>query len=657
LIKKLASRVEMMDNMRVCIVAIMLSAGGLLPGSASDSISADGQATSLTIDVQEQGAVISPLLFGHNLEHTRRAVWQGLSAEMIANRKFAAVDGGLPKRWSTMEGGRVAVDNQVTYAGKHAVRLENGNGDSSGIWQQHEWLAFRKNAKYAFRVWIKADTNQTLTMRIMKRGYVGQVFATSTEVRPGAWQLWSGEFASPATAPGGRLEIVSTKPGVVWIGAVSLMPSNNFHGMRRDVVDLLKTLKPGILRWPGGCFAEYYNWQDGLLPVDQRPPTGPGQWKGLLPDSDDYDNHEIGTDEYMALCRELNCASAITIRYGGGGSPEEAAAWVEYCNGDPATRWGKVRAERGHPEPYRVKYWFVGNEIWGMSLVQNKDPKACAALSRQFAGAMKRADPSIARIHCATFLLPDWHATVLKEITDSPDFPELVQDGWYLDCNADVNMASVAKAPTLTIEPPLQTLRIQLDQASQGKKRVGMVYYEWNAMWDRPGDVISGVFAAGMLNMFCREAETLRLEFTGYFQPVSEGAIKVGPLTSEIEPAGLVFALYAAHQGNRLLKTPQMPADADLDLCASLTPDGKQTYVTVVNRSTGSGRTLELSLRNFAMPGEATAKLLIPLTLEPEGKFVQREEKLPVMDGSKARLKLPPCAIARVRFGTPGLPE
>ena len=276
---------------------------------------------------------------------------------------------------------------------------------------------------------------------------------------------------------------------------------------------------------------------------------------------------------------------------------------------------------------------------------------------RDTLAAMKQADPSIARIHCAPFFMPDWNATVLKEIAESPDFPELVQDGWYLDCNAEVCMASVAKAPTLTIEPPLRTLRNKLDQASQGKKRVGMVYYEWNVMWDRPGDVISGVFAAGMLNLFCREAESLGLEFTGYFQPVSEGAIKVRPLTSEIEPAGLVFALYAAHQGNRLLVTPPLPADADLDLCASLTPDGKCVYATVINRNTDSERTLELSLRNFAMPGEAAAKLLVPLTLEVEGRFTQREEKLPVMDGDKVRLKLPPCAIARLRFGTLGLVE
>ncbi len=88
-----------------CCLAVL----AMLASRPAVAAAEQGSATSLTIDVQDRGAVLSPLLFGHNLEHTRRAIWQGLSAEMMANRKFAAVDGGLPKRWSTMDGSRVAM--------------------------------------------------------------------------------------------------------------------------------------------------------------------------------------------------------------------------------------------------------------------------------------------------------------------------------------------------------------------------------------------------------------------------------------------------------------------------------------------------------------------------------------------------------------------
>ncbi|MCX6873934.1 MAG: carbohydrate binding domain-containing protein [Verrucomicrobia bacterium] len=631
------------------LTSITLAALVLAPMAALHA----GETNRVEIDAKETGAVISPLLFGHNLEHTRRAIWQGISAEMVANRKFAATDCGLPVRWTTLGGRGVAIDDKVAYAGRNSVRLNHADQTACGIWQQHEWLAFRKDVKYAFRVWTKANTNQTLRLRVVNRAGFNNVFAGETVVRSGDWQLWSGEFVPPVMAKGARLEISLETPGPVWIGAVSMMPADNFHGMRRDVVDLLKSLKPGNLRWPGGCFAEYYDWRQGLLPVDQRPPIGPHRWVGLLPDSDGYDNHEIGTDEYMALCRELDAAPMITTRFSEG-SPAEAGAWVEYCNGTTTTRWGKLRAERGHPEPYGVKYWYVGNELTGMSLLHGEartNPKVLAPLCRAHVEAMKKADPSI-ELNVglpgdATWLEPLFAETGTKL--------EMAQIGFYFN-DWDRTMADVVKAPAQTILPQLKSLRQLLDRLAPAGKRLGIAYYEWNVLWDRSGDVLGGVFAAEMLNLFCREQESLGLALASYFQPVTEGAIKVKPFTSELEPDGQVFALYAPHQGNRLLKTPAMAAAADLDLCASLTPDGKDIYVTVVNRNTTGERTLELSLRNFGVQPEAVAKLLVPITLEAEGKFAQRDEKPTVVDGNKVVLKLLPCAIARIRLGKPGLP-
>ena len=603
-------------------------------------------AARVEIDAQDIGGMISPLLFGHNLEHTRRAIWQGLSAQMIANRKFAAVDSGMPKHWWTLTGRGVAVDDQVTYAGKHAVRLENEEGAINGIWQQQDWLSFRKGKKYAFRVWTKSNAEQKLLMRIADRPGFNIIFAGETVAQAGDWQLWSGEFEAPLAAKGARFEIRLGTPGPVWIGAISLMPADNFHGMRRDVVDLFKQLKPGNLRWPGGCFAEYYNWKEGLLPVDQRPPIGPGRWIGLLPDSDGYDNHEIGTDEYIALCRELNAAPMITTRYGEG-SPEEARSWVEYCNGAADTTWGKIRAERGHPEPYGVKYWYVGNELWGVSLVKEKDkePKILTDRSRAFIEAMKKADPSL----ILTVGFPPnaaWLNLLFAEIGEKLG---MVQTGFYFNVGYQESMADVIKTPIQTILPGLKSLRQVLDGLPPEGKRLGIAYYEWNVMWDRAGDAHSGVFAAEMLNLFCREEESLGLAVASYFQPVTEGCIKVEPLTSELEPDGEVFVLYAAHQGNRLLKTPPPTAVSEFDLCASLTPDGKRIYVTVVNRNLAGARTLDLTLNNFA-PRKVEAKLLAPLTLEAEGKFAQREEKLKVIDGNRVSITLPPCAVARLCF-------
>lgn len=128
---------------------------------------------------------------------------------------------------------------------------------------------------------------------------------------------------------------------------------------------------------------------------------------------------------------------------------------------------------------------------------------------------------------------------------------------------------------------------------------------------------------------------------------------KSTPRDASLDAAGFVFAFQKVHQGNRRLKTPEMPADADLDLCASATPDGG-VYVTAINRSTNREYALELSLCNFAGSVQSAMKLLVPRMLDmKELAFVEREERLTMVDGKKVELKVPPCGITRVSFVTP----
>ena len=391
-------------------------------GATSDKAERAG----ITVDATLAGKTISPQLFGHNLEHTRKAIWRGISAEMVENRKFAATDAGLPMRWHTLTGEGVSLDKKNPYVGRHSVRLDHAGAGSVGIWQQHDWLTFERGRKYAFRIWVRANQEQPLLMQIITREGFTEVFSGQEVVHAGDWQLWSSEFESPVLAKGTRFQLTATAPCSLWVGVISLMPADHFHGMRRDVVDLLKRMKPANLRWPGGCFAEYYSWKDGLHPVDERPSIGPHQWVGLLPDSDGFDNHEIGIDEFIALCRELNCDPHITTRYGGEGTIEEAAAWVEYCNGPEDTHWGGIRAERGH-RPYGVKYWYVGNEIAGVSLVENKDPEACAVTTCEYAKAMKAVDERILLNSGA----PPSEEWLRPQFEKGGDLFDMVQLGFY----------------------------------------------------------------------------------------------------------------------------------------------------------------------------------------------------------------------------------
>lgn len=602
----------------------------------------------ITIDAANSGSVISPQLFGHNLEHTRKAIWQGISAEMIANRKFAAVDSGMPMRWYAREGrgARISMDRKIVYTGKHSVRLDNPDGTTAGIWQQQDWLTFNKDTRYAFRVWVKTEADQTLELKITSRSGFQAICKQQQVIKGGEWQLWSGEFVSPTIIKGARLDLSLPSRGSAWVGAISLMPADNFHGMRKDVVALLKELKPGNLRWPGGCFAEYYNWEEGLLPVDQRQPIGPHQWIGLLPDTDGYDNHEIGVDEFIALCRELECEPHIVTRYGGGGSPEEAAAWVEYCNGSVDTHWGRVRAKRGYPQPYNVNVWYVGNEITGMSLVKNKDPEALAKLSRQHALAMKAVDPEL--VLCSGAPPEEKYIGPLFKIAG--DLFDRIQT-----CNYWGHEDRYEMNPVNTIEREgwykhnLNDARKLAESVSFGSKPASLCYYEWNIMWDRHGDVLSGVYAGRFLGNMIREAERVDLVAASYFQPVTEGAIKVGPLASALEADGEVIALFAGHQGNRLIEI----ADAShgkIDICASLSPDNKKLFVTLINKDSTKSCSVELSLENFASVKHASAEVLVPEAIGFEQQFRKCEATATNQDGKKTVITLPPFSVAGVTF-------
>ena len=152
--------------------------------------------------------------------------------------------------------------------------------------------------------------------------------------------------------------------GENWVAAASLMPGDNVQGFRRDVLELVKAMGPPIIRWPGGGFADCYDWRKAIGPRDLRPPAP------ILPYGQPYgydhgmDSSDMGTDEFLAFCRLVGAAPYINANFGSG-TPEMAAEWVEYCNGSAQSAWGGRRVANGHLEPYGVKNWAVGNEIWG----------------------------------------------------------------------------------------------------------------------------------------------------------------------------------------------------------------------------------------------------------------------------------------------------
>ena len=152
-------------------------------------------------------------------------------------------------------------------------------------------------------------------------------------------------------------------------------PLSNKKGYRKDVVEAVSRLKP-IIRWPGGCFASGppelgYHWLDGVGPKEKR--------RMILDLARRFEeSNRFGTDEFLEFCRLTNAEPFITVN-AGSGTAEEAAHWIEYCNYPGNTYYANLRKENGHPEPYNVKYWSIGNEVWHLP------PKEHGFKARMFA--------------------------------------------------------------------------------------------------------------------------------------------------------------------------------------------------------------------------------------------------------------------------------
>ena len=585
------------------------------------------------------GSSISPLLFGHNFEITRKASWQGLAAEMLANRKFAVVaKSGIPLHWTAIESfdrtatglsetqrkeKAVTIDEDTAYAGNPSVYVSvPERGQECGIAQGHDNLTLERRRRYRIKIWVKVEEPTTVIVRLRRQDGNPIHFEGKQRVRGAGWQCVAMEFVASQAEPAARFEVVGLPRGQFHIGAASLQPADAIRGMRKDVIQRLKEMQVKLLRYPGGCFAEYYNWRDGLLPVDARPPIGPAPEKFLLPYTDGFDTHEIGVDEYMALCRELNCEPAITVRITEG-SPAEAASWVEYCNGGNDTKWGRVRRERGHAEPYSVKYWFLGNEIsywWGRNGGPSKTERY-VDLCVEFAKAMKRVDPSIRLIGSGVagvrraghrFQTPTWDEKVLAKagsVLDAYSYHEYIYPEKAID--------RTAAAPLNTSLHMLESLREMIDRISPSAPRKTIFYDEWNVWgaWDRTPGVQEALFTANTLHMLCREANRLGIEASCYFQPVNEGAVDVLPHAAWLTPVGTVFSVFASHAGGfpLAISAGKQPCD----MFASLSKDGRSLTLTAVNYDATVGRSVRLQVVNRSVERIEAARVYVAKNNDP----------------------------------------
>ncbi|KAF2093153.1 glycoside hydrolase [Rhizodiscina lignyota] len=179
------------------------------------------------------------------------------------------------------------------------------------------------------------------------------------------------------------------------------------NGFRKDVIEALKQLRVPVVRYPGGNFVATYHWLDGVGPKEQRPSRPELAWLGI-------ETNEFGTDEFLKWCEIVGTEPYFALNFGTG-TLDEALAWVEYCNSSSNTYYANLRRKNGREKPYNVKYWALGNEMWGPWQVGQMTKEEYAKKAYQWAKALKLLDPSIELILCGETGYSSWDAHVLKE--------------------------------------------------------------------------------------------------------------------------------------------------------------------------------------------------------------------------------------------------
>ncbi len=382
----------------------MMKSKGLLATLAlAAGMTLQAQTNEFVIQTKKLGAEIQPTMYGLFFEDINYAADGGLYAELVKNRSFEFPQALMG--WNSF--GKVEVrDDGPFERNPHYVRLcpaKHPHMQTGLDNRGYFGIGLKKDAEYRFSVWARIpDGGNAGKIRVelvdTKSMGESQVY-TSQEVTIGSkeWKKYQVVLKAPVTDPKATLRVFLTSPATVDLEHVSLFPVDTWkgheNGLRKDIVQALADLKPGIFRFPGGCIVEgttlddRYQWKNTVGPVENRP-LNLNRWQYTFTHRfypDYYQSYGLGFFEFFQLSEEigaeplpiLNCGLACQYQNAADDETsrvaldrldpyiQDALDLIEFANGDVTSKWGKVRADMGHPAPFNLKFIGIGNEQWG----------------------------------------------------------------------------------------------------------------------------------------------------------------------------------------------------------------------------------------------------------------------------------------------------
>ena len=548
------------------------------------------------------------------------------------------------------------MDKDHPFVGEQSPRIQLNPSTAHGIRQSG--LALLKGKKYVGRIYLRGTPGTKVKVSLIWGEGPAERQTVSIANLSNTYKKFPLSFTAKADANTGTFEITGTGSGDFYIGTVSLMPADNVQGFRPEVIAALRQLHSGFWRLPGGNFLSDWNWYDSVGDPDKRPPMFDNAWNAMQ-------TNDVGMDEFMTLCKLLGVDPYITVN-AGFGDAHSAADEVEYMNGSVNTRLGAERARNGHPEPYHVKFWDIGNEPYGTWQLGRTDLKYYVLKHNEFAKAMRQVDPSITIL--ASGAMPDemtiegmthamhldnlqaqfgsdadWTGGLLAHCWSNFDG---ITEHWYSRAGYRFDIThATAPAPRPGVEPGyVPAEETLLEWARHPSNRVHLKAEEWKEYQDRfPAMISKKIFlsideysySGAPPNLKCALAyamvfnemlrETAFLKMSAYTMGVS--TLDLNATNAVLNTTGLLFKMYGDHfgagslpvavTGNSPQPAPKYPVGGDqprtnagsptypIDVVAALSADRKYLKVAIVN-ATESAQSLTLNVTGVRFGGPAT---------------------------------------------------
>jgi alpha-N-arabinofuranosidase len=453
-----------------------------------------------------------------------------------------------------------------------------------------------------------------------------------------------------------------------WVGEDSPIPNNG--GFRNDLVAALRKLKPAVIRWPGGCFADDYHWQDGIGPRADRPRRINIHWGEVI------ETNQVGTHEFVQFCRLVG-AQPYFCGNVGSGTPRELRDWVEYCNFPGDSSWARLRTANGSPDPFDVTYWGVGNENWGCG--GNFSPEDYGTEFRRYASFMRGfGSKQLCLIACGPSSNDvEWTNRFFRKLNkDYWAFRNIQGYAAHYYCGT----AGTATEYTvdqwyqlifqgLQMEPLVVQQRAAMD-AYDPQRRIGLIVDEWGtwhpvekgthpAFLYQQNTLRDALVAATSLDIFNRHADKVVMSNIAQTINVLQAMVLTQGEKMLVTPTGYVYEMYAPHQEGQavrsLFETDMVTfkrgdkEDALPLVAGSASLKGKVLFVTLTNTHASSAVEARVNLLGGAAAKGVTARILSG-EIHAHNTFDQPEALVPQpftlgVSGSSFTISLPAASV------------